>query len=104
MCAAILAALRRREVGTDSSVTACGRSPGAACGVRFLSSEDAAHGMTPGHYENEVRDSGHHEEPGTVRGPERPQPVPGSTNGLAPSMGPKPKGLAAKMSRPGDVP
>ncbi len=33
--AAVVRLLRRREVGTDSSVTACGRFLGAACGVWF---------------------------------------------------------------------
>ena len=58
-----------------------------------------------GDSEKEVGDSRHHGEPGTVRGPERPQPVPGSTNAPAPSLGRSAQGVGNynKQARRCDV-
>jgi len=86
-CAAIVAALRTS-------------SPrGAACGVRFCRRRQRRTRHDAGALPNRSANSGHHGGPGTVRGPERPQPVPGSTNAPAPSLGRSAQGVGSARAR-----
>ena len=76
-----------------------GDSGGASCGVRFGLADRAALGVTRGTTKRGPRTADTMEVRGPCEHSEEAQPVPGPTNGLAPSLGPKPKGLATARAR-----